>query len=42
MNRSGELKNGFYLEAGSYDGEFNSDSLHFEIRHGWTGLLGNY
>ena len=37
----GELKGGFFIEAGSHDAEKNSDSLHFEIRHGWTGLLGN-
>ncbi|XP_023322539.1 uncharacterized protein LOC111696953 [Eurytemora carolleeae] len=35
----GELKNGFFLEAGSFNAEFNSDSLYFEINHGWTGLL---
>jgi len=35
----GELKNGFFLEAGAFDGEFNSDSLYFEMNHGWTGLL---
>jgi len=39
MNK-GELKNGFFLEAGSFNAEFNSDSLYFEINHGWTGLLG--
>ena len=36
----GELKNGFFLEAGAHDGEFNSDSLYFEAKHNWTGLLG--
>jgi len=35
----GELKNGFFLEAGAFDGEYNSDSLYFEMNHGWTGLL---
>jgi len=35
----GELKNGFFLEAGAHDGEFNSDSLYFEANHNWTGLL---
>ena len=39
MNK-GELKNGFFLEAGSFNAELNSDSLYFEINHGWTGLLG--
>jgi len=35
----GELKDGFFLEAGAFDGELNSDSLYFEMNHGWTGLL---
>jgi hypothetical protein len=30
----GELKNGFFLEAGTHDAETNSDTLHFEIRYG--------
>ena len=36
----GALKNGFFLEAGSTDAELDSNTLHFEINHGWTGLLG--
>ena len=36
----GQLKNGFFLEAGAWDCEKQSDSLHFEMKHGWTGLLG--
>ena len=36
----GELKNGFFIEAGSSDSEKFSDTLYFEINHGWTGLLG--
>ena len=35
----GKLKNGFFLEAGAHDFETNSDSLYFELNHGWTGLL---
>jgi len=35
----GELKNGFFLEAGSWDCEKQSDTLYYEINHGWTGLL---
>jgi len=34
-----DLKNGFFIEAGSFDSETNSDSLYFEVTHGWTGLL---
>ena len=32
-------RNGFFIEAGSQDAEENSNSPHFEVRHGWTGLL---
>ena len=35
----GKLKGGFFLEAGSHDSETNSDSLYWEMTHGWTGLL---
>ena len=35
----GKLKNGFFIEAGSYDSEQHSDSLYWELKHGWTGLL---
>jgi len=35
----GKLKNGFFIEAGSYDSQENSDSLYWELKHGWTGLL---
>ena len=35
------MKNGFFIEAGSYDGEFHSDTLYFESNHNWTGILGN-
>lgn len=33
------VKNGFYVEAGAFDGEYSSNSLYFEIVHGWNGLL---
>ena len=35
----GEVKDGFFLEAGSHDSETNSDSLYWEVEHGWSGLL---
>ena len=35
----GEVKNGFFIEAGAFDFETNSDSLYFELNHNWTGLL---
>lgn len=35
----GKLKNGFFIEAGAFDFETNSDSLYFELTHNWTGLL---
>jgi len=33
------MKNGFFLECGAADGESFSNSLLFEMRHQWTGLL---
>jgi hypothetical protein len=33
------LKHGFFIEAGANDAESDSDSLHFELNHGWSGLL---
>ena len=35
----GELKDGFFIEAGAHDFETNSDSLYFEMKHNWSGLL---
>ena len=32
-------KGGFFIEAGAFDGENDATSLHFELEHGWTGLL---
>ncbi|XP_040581290.1 protein Star [Lepeophtheirus salmonis] len=29
----------FFIEAGAFDGEVISNSLHYEIRRGWNGLL---
>lgn len=34
-----KLKEGFFIEAGAFDGELLSNSLRFEILHGWSGLL---
>ena len=30
---------GFFIEAGAGDGELLSNTLHFEMKYGWTGLL---
>ncbi|OXA44716.1 hypothetical protein Fcan01_20599 [Folsomia candida] len=35
----GNKNNGFFLECGAHDGEFYSNTLPLEMRHGWTGLL---
>ena len=35
----GKIKNGFFIEAGSQDAETHSNTLHFELNQGWTGLL---
>ena len=32
-------KGGFFIEAGAYDGESESTTIHYELEHGWTGLL---
>ncbi len=32
-------KNGFFIESGAHDGESLSNSLYFEKKFGWTGLL---
>ena len=32
-------KGGFFIEAGALNGEYDSTTLHFELQHGWTGLL---
>ena len=33
------IKNGFFIEAGAYDGELFSNTLFFELKQKWTGLL---
>ena len=33
------MKNPFFIEAGSQDAEKNSNTIHFEVSHGWSGLL---
>ena len=35
----GKVQGGFFLEAGSHDSQGNSDSLYWELEHGWGGLL---
>ncbi len=32
-------KEGFFIEAGAFDGEIYSNSLYYELKQGWTGLL---
>ena len=34
-----QVKNGFFIEAGADDFEVDSNTLFFELKHGWTGLL---
>ncbi len=29
----GKKKNGFFVEAGAFDGEYISNSLYFELKH---------
>ena len=33
------IKNGFFIEAGAYDGEIYSNTLFFELKQRWKGLL---
>ena len=35
----GNVKDGFFVEAGADDFLLNSNTLMFELLHGWTGLL---
>ena len=30
---------GFFIEAGAFDGEISSNTLFFELKQNWTGLL---
>ena len=34
-----KIRNGFFIEAGAYDGELLSNTLFFEMKQRWTGLL---
>ena len=33
------IKDGFFIEAGAFDGETFSNTLFFELKQNWTGLL---
>ena len=35
----GKIKNGFFIEAGAWDFTNTSNSLWYELKHNWTGLL---
>ena len=35
----GKIEKGFFIEAGAYDGEAFSNTLYFELKQKWTGLL---
>jgi len=35
----GQLKGGFFIEAGADDFETDSNTLLFELKHNWTGIL---
>jgi len=35
----GQLKDGFFIEAGADDFETDSNTLLFELKHNWTGIL---
>ena len=35
----GKIKNGFFIEAGAWDFTSSSNSLWYELKHNWTGLL---
>jgi hypothetical protein len=39
FNLLNQLKNGYFIEAGAYDGEEHSNTLWLEKTHTWTGLL---
>ena len=38
-SKNSKTKQGFFIEAGAADGEIISNTLYFEMRYGWTGLL---
>jgi hypothetical protein len=35
----GKIENGFFVECNANDGEVNSNSLFFEMKRNWTGIL---
>ncbi|XP_023321595.1 uncharacterized protein LOC111696271 [Eurytemora carolleeae] len=35
----GKVKNGFFIEAGADDFESDSNSVYFELKHDWSGIL---
>jgi hypothetical protein len=35
----GDRRDGFFVEAGAYDGQFDSGGLHLERKLGWQGVL---
>ena len=35
----GQVRDGFYVEAGATDFVVISNSLYFELNYGWTGML---
>ena len=35
----GKVKNGFFIEAGAWNFSYASNSLWYELKHNWTGLL---
>ena len=35
-----KIGSGFFVEAGAFDGALLSNSLLFELKYNWTGLLG--
>ena len=40
LRKNGHLiKNGFFIEAGAGGGEFLSNTIFFELKHNWKGLL---
>jgi hypothetical protein len=39
LKRENATENGIFIEAGAYDGETWSNTLHLEQYHNWTGLL---
>ena len=39
LNGTQKDKKGFFIEAGAVDGEYLSNTLFFEMKYDWTGLL---